>query len=436
MAEIAIIGAGSRVFAEAMVRDTLSFPALHDSTFRLMDIDAEPLGYMETIARKMIDHAGHSATVVATTDRREALDGADFVVVAVLVGGREPLAWDIDIPLKHGVDQCIGDTMGPGGIFRAMRTIPVMVEIAEDMEDLCPDALMLNYTNPMSMLCEAVRDETGTRVVGLCHSVQAAHRELARAIGEPPEDCISWVAGVNHQAWVLEFKCRGQDAYPRIRQAATDDEEWFKGNTTRVEMLRHLGYYVTESSGHNSEYNPWFRKRPDLIERYQGEGFNGETAYIKKLYSTDRNQYMGALRARAEREEPHDLSRGHEYGAYIMNALVTGDPFRFNGTVENAGLIANLPWGCSVEVPCYAEKGHVRPCCVGDLPPQLAALNGMVVNSASLAVEAALAGDRDLLYWAVAYDPLTAAALSLQEIRDMVDEMFEAEKHLMPTFEE
>ena len=435
MPQIAIIGAGSQVFAQAMIRDSLTFPALADSTFRLMDIDAEPLGFMETVARKMIEQGGYPARVVATTDRREALDGADYVIVAVLVGGREPIRWDIDIPLKYGVDQCIGDTMGPGGIFRAMRTIPTLVDVAMDMEELCPDALMLNYTNPMSMLCHGVRETTEVQIVGLCHSVQGAHRELARVIGLDPHECASWTAGINHTAWVLDYTHKGVDVYDRIRQAACEDEEWYGRNTTRVEMLRQLGYYVTESSGHNSEYNPWFRKRKDLVEKYQGEGFNGATGYIKDLYQTDREEYMKGLRAAAEREE-FRLQRGHEYGSYIMNALEANESFRFNGTVANEGLISNLPYGCSVEVPIYADGAGLHPCTVGELPPQLAALNAMQVNSITMAVEACLSGDRELLYHSLAFDPLTAAVLSLQEIREMVDEMYEKEKHLMPTFSE
>jgi alpha-galactosidase len=436
MAQIAVIGAGSQVFAQAMIRDTLSFPALAGSTFRLMDVDPEPLGYMEAVARKMVKQGGYPAAVTATTERREALDGADYVIVAILVGGREPIVDEIDIPLRHGVNQCIGDTMGPGGIFRFARTLPAMLEIAYDMEDLCPDALMLNYTNPMSMLCQGVRDSSDVEVVGLCHSVQGAHWELARAIGENAADCVSWTAGINHQAWVLSYTCRGEDAYPRIRKAARENGDWYKNETTRVEMLRHLGYYVTESSGHNSEYNPWFRKREDLIERYQGEGFNGGTAYIKELYTTDRAAYMGALRKVAEETKEFNLKRGHEYGSYIVNALETGETFRFNGTVENAGLITNLPYGCSVEVPCFADRGGIHPCHVGDLPLQCAALNNMSVQSLQMAVEAALTGDKDLLYWSIAYDPLTAAALSLQEIRDMVDELFEVEKDRMPQFKD
>jgi len=434
MPRITVIGGGSSVFAQAMIRDSLTFPALKDSTFVLMDIDAEALGIMETIARRIVEQGGYPAKIEATTDRREALAGADYVIVSILVGGREPIAWDIDIPLKYGVDQCIGDTMGPGGIIRAARTVPVMVDIARDAQELCPGAVMLNYTNPMSMLCRAIRRETSVEVIGLCHSVQGAHSELATIIGEDAAECASWTAGINHQAWVLSYTCRGQDAYPRIRQAALDNEEWYEGNTTRVEMLRHLDYYVTESSGHNSEYNPWFRKRADLREKYMGKGFNGATGYIKDLYSTDRRVSLGSLRERAEQEEPYELARGHEYGSYIMNALETDEAFRFNGTVPNDGLITNLPQGVSVEVPIYADRSGVRPCAVGDLPPQLASLNQMSVQSLEMAVEAILTGDRDMLYWSIAYDPLTAAVLSLEEIRAMVDEMVEKETHLMPTF--
>jgi alpha-galactosidase len=435
MPQIAIIGAGSQVFAQAMIRDSLSFPALADSTFRLMDIDPEPLGYMETIARKMIRQGGYPAQIVATTDRAEALDGADYVIVAILVGGREPIHWDIDIPLKYGVDQCIGDTMGPGGIFRAMRTIPAMVDIALDMEELCPDAVMLNYTNPMSMLCQGVRESADVRVIGLCHSVQGAHWELAQVLGLDAHECASWTAGINHTAWVLEFTHKGVDVYDRIRRAAVENEEWYKGNTTRVEMLRQLGYYVTESSGHNSEYNPWFRKRKDLIEKYQGPDWNGGSGFIKQLYSTNREEYMKGLREAAAKDQ-FGLERGHEYGSYIINALEAGEAFRFNGTVANDGLITNLPYACSVEVPIYADAAGLHPCFVGDLPVQLAALNNMQVSSIAMAVEACLSGDRELLRHSLAYDPLTSAVCSLQETRNMVDEMYEKEKHLMPTFAE
>jgi alpha-galactosidase len=287
----------------------------------------------------------------------------------------------------------------------------------------------------MSMLCHAVREASDIEIVGLCHSVQGAHTKMARVIGEDPADCASWVAGINHTAWVLSYTCRGEDAYPRIRKAALEDEGWYKNDTTRVEMLRHLGYYVTESSGHNSEYNWWFRKREDLIEKYQGKGFNGGTAFIKDLYRVDRESYIGRLRDKAESDE-FRLERGHEYGSYIMNAMVADETFRFNGTVANTGLIADLPEGCSVEVPCFVDRAGIHPCHVGYLPPQLAALNGAQTRSIMMAVEAALMGDREMLYHSVLYDPLTASVLSMEEIRNMVDEMYEKEKHLLPQFED
>jgi len=435
MPQIAIVGAGSRVFAEAMIRDTLTFPALADSTFRLMDTDPEPLGYMETIAKKMVAQGNYPATITATTDLREALDGADFVIVSILSNGREPIAWEIDIPLKYGIDQCIGDTMGPGGIFRAMRTIPQMLEIAYMMEEVCPDALMLNYTNPMSMLCHAVREDTDIAVVGLCHSVQGAQKKLPTEIGEDPADCEVWIAGINHTAWVLEFTCKGEDAYPRLKEVARTKKEWRENDIVRVEMMHQLGYYVTESSGHNSEYNPWFRKRPELVEKYCGEGFNGGTGHILELYPpTYHEDRMTDLREYAERDEPYDLEPGHEYGSRIMNAIETNETFRFNGTVGNNGYITNLPEGCSVEVPIYVDRSGLNPTVIGDLPLQLAALNNMETQSLVMAVEACLTGDREMLFHSIAYDPLTAARLDLSEIRAMVDEMYEADKHLMPTF--
>jgi alpha-galactosidase len=388
---------------------------------------------METIANKMIAQGGHPAAVTATTDRREALDGADYVIISILVGGREPIVDEIDIPLKHGVDQCIGDTMGPGGIFRGARTLPVMIDIAHDVKELCPEALILNYTNPMSLLCHGMREAADVRLVGLCHSVQGAHSELARLLEMDPAECASWTAGINHQAWVLSFTRDGRDLYPELRQQAWENEGWYEHNTTRVEMFRRLGYYVTESSGHNSEYNPWFRKRPDLIEEMQGEDWNGGTGFIKKIYSGDRID-PAALRGKAEQREGYELGRGHEYGSYIINALETGERFRFNATVANTGLITNLPGGCSVEVPCYADRSGVHPCHVGELPPQLAALNAMATRSLMMALDAILAGDEQMLYWSLCYDPLTAAALSLGEIRDLVDEMLEVERDRMPTF--
>lgn len=436
MARIAIIGAGSQVFAQAMLRDSMTFPALAGSTFVLMDIDEERLSLMEKIARRLVQQGGYAAKIEATTDRREALKGADFVIVAILVGGREPIAVEIDIPLKYGVDQAIGDTMGPGGIFRFCRTIPTLLEIARDMKELCPQAVMLNYTNPMNMLCRALTRRSNLQIVGLCHSVQEVVAELAQLLEVKDRSKVAHlVAGINHQAWVLRYDVGGVDRLPDIRRLAWENKSWWQRQTVKVEQTRYLGHYSTEASGHNSEYSWWFRKRPELKKKYTpGGGWNGGSGFIKELYRTEREIFVGGMRKVAEQTKPYDLRRGAEYGSYIMNALVTGEPFVFNGNVPNTGLITNLPPGASVEVPVVASKSGLQPCYVGALPPQLAALNNAVVNSQEMGVEAALSGNREMLFWAIAYDPLTAAVLSLEEIKAMVDEMFEAEKQWLPQF--
>ncbi len=443
MAKVCIIGAGSLVFTRHLMTDILSFPALQDTHFTLMDIDKKRLGYSERVARRLFQQGGYKkASLETTTNRQKALKGADFVIISILHGGIEVISQDIDIPLKYGVDQCIGDTLGPGGVFRALRTIPVMVEIYRDIERICPQAWVLQYTNPMAMLCLASYETARINLVGLCHSVQGTAWQWATRIGattspiagEHGSDIDYWCAGINHQAWFLQFRWKGQDAYPLIRKAAQRPEV-YREDTTRCEMLRHLGYAVTESSGHNSEYNPWFRKRPELIERYcPGGSWNGGTGFIKTLYGTDREHWEEEMERAASGKEPLDLRRSGEYGAFIIHSILTGEALRINGNVRNTGLITNLPEGCCVEVPCLVDRQGVHPCHVGALPPQLAALNQTNVNVQMMAVRAALTGDRQMAFWSIAHDPLTAAVLSLDEIQAMVDEMFEAEAKWLPQF--
>ncbi len=438
MAKIAFIGAGSLIFARRLMIDLLSFPELTDSTFALMDIDPNRLEYTRRVGERIVRETGTRARIEATTDRREALRGADYVITMILVGDIEVIRPDIEIPLKYGVDQCIGDTLGPGGVFRALRTTPVMVDICRDMEELCPDAWLLNYTNPMAMLCWAMNEATAIRNVGLCHSVQGTAWQLAHWAGVPREEIDSvdyWVAGINHQSWFLELRWNGRDLYPQVR-AKIDDPQVYSNETTRFEMLKHLGYFVTESSGHNSEYNPWFRKRPELLEKYTpGGSWNGGTGFILQLYGADREDYESQLERIASGEEPLDLRRSREYGSHIIHSLATGTPCRINGNVRNSGLITNLPDGCCVEVPCYVDGHGINPCFVGDLPPHLAAINRSNIAVQQLAVRAALEADRDMAFHAIALDPLTAAVLSLEEIRLMVDEMFEAEAAWLPQFD-
>ena len=381
---------------------------------------------------------GHyPARVEATLDRAEALKGADAVLVTILAGGTHVWRHDIEIPKKYGVDTNIGDTRGPSGVFRFLRTAPVMLGIVKDMERYCPDAIMLNYTNPMAMLCRAMQRESFIKLTGLCHSVQGTAEMLARWIGAPMSEITFTCAGINHQAFYLRYDWNGRDAYPLIRQAVTGRPEVYNEEIVRNEMYLHLDYYVTESSGHNSEYNWWFRKRPDLIEKYciHGTGWNpGEYAYIVKEYQKREDTWKEEAHKWFAKETPISLERGHEYAAYIINAFRGGEPFGFSGNVPNTRLITNLPEGACVEVPVFVDKAGFHPVHVGDLPPQLVALNHVSVMVEEMAVEAALTGDPRLVFHAICYDPLTAAVLSLAEIKTMVNEMFKQNQAHLPQF--
>ena len=435
--QITFIGAGSFVFTRNLVRDILTFPLLRDAKLVLMDINAEKLDFARRFVQRIVDMGNYPATVEATMNRAEALKGADVVICTILVGGTEVWRYDLEIPKKYGVDINIGDTRGPAGIFRALRTIPVMLSIVKDMERYCPDAFLLNYTNPMAMLCRAMQRESSIRLTGLCHSVQGTAMMLARWIGAPMEEITYTCAGINHQAWYLKYEWNGKDAYPLIREAVTTRPEIYNEEIVRNEMFLHLGYYVTESSGHNSEYNWWFRKRPDLIEKYctHGTGWNpGEYAYILKRHRERERTWREEAERWLAEDIPISLERGHEYAAYIINALQGGEIFQFNGNVPNTGLITNLPEGACVEVPVYVDKAGFHPVHVGALPPQCVALNHINVMVEEMAVEAALTGDPRLVFQAIAYDPLTAAVLSLAEIREMVNEMFQQNRDHLPQF--
>ncbi|MDK2897704.1 MAG: alpha-galactosidase [Candidatus Atribacteria bacterium] len=432
--KITFIGAGSLVFTQRLLADLVRLPfPKEEIEVGLVDIDEKRLSYINRITQRIFSENGISTDkIISSTDRREVLPGSDYVFISILVGGVEAIRQDIEIPLKYGVDQCIGDTIGPGGIFRAMRTVPVILDIAEDIEELCPEAVVLNYTNPMSIICWVAKELYPLKFYGLCHSVQNTARELSTYLGIPRKEIYYWVAGINHQAWFLELSRNGEDLYPLLAEKA-QDPEIVKKDTTRMEMFKHLGYYVTESSGHNSEYNPWFRKRKDLLEKYTpGGGWNGETGFILKLYGGDREKYEEELEKIARGKEPIKYEESEEYGMKIIYALESGEVFRANINLPNGGLITNLPPQCIVEVPCFVEKGGIKPALVGELPIQLAALNQMVVQSQEMAVRGILEEDRDMIYYSLYYDPLTAAVLSLEEIKRMVDEMFEAEKEYLP----
>ena len=437
MRKVAFIGAGSFGFTRGLARDVLSFPALADSTISLMDIDEERLGFSKTAVERIVAAGKYPARVVATMDRAAALDGADAVICTILQGGVEVWRRDVEIPEKYGININYGDTRGPSGIFRALRTIPVMLDICKDIERYCPDAVFLNYTNPMAMLCRAMQGESKVRVTGLCHSVQGTARMLARWIGAPNDEISYLSAGINNQSWYLRYEWNGRDAYPLIREAV-NKPEIYNEEQVRNEMFLHLDYYVTESSGHNSEYNPWFRKRPDLIEKYctHGTGWNpGLHHYGRDGYLETAQTWRDSIKE--ELEKPVDLNRSNEYASCILNAIIgDGTLFQFNGNVRNFGLIDNLPEGCCVEVPVLASRRGFDPIAVGPLPPQCAILNGINAQCEELAVQGAVEGDPRKVFHAVLFDPLTSAVLSLAETKQMVDEMFQANRDWLPQFKE
>ena len=437
MIRITFIGAGSLGFTRGLVRDILTFPILQDSTLVLMDINKERLEFARKSVQSLIDKGKYPAKVEATMDRKEALKGANAVICTILQGGTDVWRYDIEIPKKYGVNTNIGDTRGPSGIFRAVRTIPVMLSICRDMERYCPDAILLNYTNPMAMLCHAMQRKTRIRVTGLCHSVQGTATMLANWINTSMDRITYVCAGINHLAWFIEFKKNGKDAYPLIRKAIMKKKEIYMEEIVRNELFLHLGYYVTESSGHNSEYNWWFRKRPDLIKKYctHGTGWNpGKYAFILNEYLKTEKTWKNEIQKWFKQGAPMSLERGHEFAAYIINAFCGGEPYVFNGNVPNTGIITNLPYGACVEVPVLANKRGFNPIYVGALPPQCATLDYINISVEQMAVESILTGDATLLFQSIAYDPLTAAVLSLAEIKKMVGEMMLKNRKYMPQF--
>jgi len=424
--KVAFIGAGSTVFARNLTVDLLGFDALRDTTeLALMDIDEARLRTSEAVAHRVADHFGSRASISATTDRRAALHGADYVVTMFQIGGYEPATvTDFEVPKRFGLRQTIGDTLGVGGIMRGLRTIPVLLDLCTEMEELCPDALLLQYVNPMVSNCWAIAEATSVRAVGLCHSVQHTAGQLARDLGVPAEDLDYLCAGINHVAFYLRLEHGGADVYPRLQQV--DPPDW---NRVRYELLRHFGYFVTESSEHFAEYSPWFIKdgRDDLIER-----FNVPLDEYPRRCEEQIEQWH-ALRARLERGEDFEIRPSAEYGARIVNAIETGEPFTFNGNVPNTELsLEDFAPEAVVEVPVVADADGLHPQHVGKLPPHLAALIRTNLNVHELVVRAALDRRREHVYHAAMLDPHTGAELSLAEIRELVDELLDAHGKLIP----
>ncbi|MFN8590798.1 MAG: alpha-glucosidase/alpha-galactosidase [Thermomicrobiales bacterium] len=472
--KITFIGAGSTVFARALLRDILLYPALAGAEIRLMDIDPRRLQTTERIAAAMVTGRNSSAKIVATTDRQTALDGADYVITMFQVGGYDPATIvDFEIPKRYGIRQTIGDTLGIGGIMRGLRSIPVLLGIARDMERLCPNALLLNYSNPMAMLVWSVYAASTVSVVGLCHSVQGTAAEAASWLDVPSQGLRYRCAGINHMAFYLTLERDGTDLYPALRAlAATGNAPAHE--RVRFDVLKRWGYLVTESSEHFSEYVPWYIKRvnPDLIDVYnvpldeyprrceeqiagwqelESALLSRDSAVTDRIVGSEKVTLSGSAERRlalvgqeqpgladrlrerwlAERAE-HTLGPSGEYGIEIINAMETGRPATINGNVRNAGLIANLPDGCCVEVPCLVDGNGVQPTVIGALPPQLAALMRTNVGVQELTVQAALTGNRDYVYQAAMLDPRTATELDPAAIESLVDDLLAAHGPLVP----
>ena len=458
MPKITFIGAGSTVFAKTLMGDILSRPELADATICLFDIDEQRLQLSHRVGLRIAELLGVEPRFEVTSDRERALTGADYAITMIQVGGYRPATViDFEIPKRYGLRQTIGDTLGIGGIMRALRTVPVLLDIARDMERLCPEVVHLNYANPMAMNCLALSQASSVRTIGLCHSVQGTANGLARDIGVPIEEINYLAAGINHVAFYLRFERDGEDLYPRIRQVVAEGRVP-EHNRVRYEMFTRLGYFVTESSEHFSEYSPWFIKanHPELIERYnipldeylyRCEAGELEWAFIEGELETPGSQDPERLRALLEQTplmppqiagkvralgRLDEIERSSEYGSTILHSLETGAPSVIYGNVANEGLIDNLPAGCCVELPCLVDSNGVQPTRIGALPPQLAALMQTNVNVQTLTVEAILSGKREHVYHAAMLDPHTSAELTLDQIWSMVDELIEAHGEFIP----
>ncbi|MGI8486858.1 MAG: alpha-glucosidase/alpha-galactosidase [Thermomicrobiales bacterium] len=448
--KIAIIGAGGIVFPMRLMGDLLSFPALQGASYALMDLDLGRAKRTAASARDLATHYGFPAVVEATDERRKALTDADYVIVTFQVGGVDAYAHDVEIPRKYGLDESVGDTLGPGGVFRFLRSASAYREIAADMHELCPDALLINYANPMAMNCWYLTG-LGITTVGLCHSVQGTSRMLARQLDVPYDEVTFTCAGINHQAWFTSFRRGDEDLYPRLRETIVkrhlsgmrnerlakdtgDHSEIERGDSdyeggaerVRTAIMDAFGYFHTESSHHASEYLPYFRKNAARIEQFIPQRWD----YLELCRARDADdsdhQLLDALKA--------ELKPSLEYGALIVNAMETGKPTVIYGNVLNHGLIDNLPDGCCVEVACMVDRNGVQPARFGSLPPQCAALNRTNVNVQELAVQAVLTGDKEHVYHAIALDPLTGALLTLDEIHAMTDELFAAHAQFLPEY--
>ena len=433
MAKIVIIGAGSHVFSSRFITDILSFPELREGTITLMDIAPGPLELATAFARRLVEQNKFNTKIESTTDRRKALEGADYVLITIKVGGVYHLDIERAIALKYGVDQGDMACIGSGGAFDSIRHVPPILDICHDMEELCPNALLMNYTNPMATITWSINDYTRIKNVGLCHSVYGTARTLARYINAPFDEVSYWVAGLNHFAWFLEFKWRGEDAYPLLREKLKDPAVYDGSNPrsggpdiVRAELFKTFGYYVTESSNHCSSYTPYFRKKAEDIAKYKLDLGTKYQSNVEVWLAQDKEK-DAKLKEQLAGNFKFPVDFSGEYGSMIIHSMETGEPSVVYGNVKNKGLVTNLPEGCCVEVPCLVDKEGLHPCYVGDLPPQIAALNANNVGMQELIVRGVAEKDKTKIFHSVLLDPLSAAKLTIDETKAMVDEMFAAE---------
>ena len=432
MPKVAIVGAGSAVFARQLMTDLLAVEGLDDGVFALVDVDGERLELARRIALRLVELSGKRWSVEASTDRNRVLPGSDYVISSIEVAGLKHVRAEYEIPMRYGVDQCIGDTIGPGGIFKALRTGPVWLDIVADVQRVAPRALVINYSNPMSILTLAAARSTELPVIGLCHSVQGTSRQLAGYLEVPYEE-ITWrCAGINHNAWFTTLEREGEDLYPRLRERARITEV-YEQDPVRFEVMLHLGAFVTESSGHFSEYVPYFRNRRDLLARYTRTGYLGESGFYANNWPSWRRYNDELIASMLAGDTPVPVTRGHEYASTIIEAIECGRPASVHGNVLNRGWVENLPDGC-VEVECRVTGDGLTPCRFGKLPEQLAALNRAHMAVHELVVEAVMERDRGKAKYALMLDPLTAAACSLEEIDRLFDELWAAERESLTAY--
>jgi alpha-galactosidase len=432
MSKITFLGAGSTVFAKNVLGDCMLVPSLQGFEFALFDIDHQRLKDSENMLTNLRESLDCNVTIKAYTDRLEALRGAKYVINAIQVGGYDPCTiTDFEIPKKYGLRQTIGDTLGIGGIFRNLRTIPVMLDFAHDIQKVCPDAWFLNYTNPMAALTATMIRYGGVKTVGLCHSVQVCASHLLESLDMETNN-IQWkIAGINHMAWLLEITRDGIDLYPEIKRRAKEKQKTKHDDMVRFEMMDKFGYYVTESSEHNAEYLPYFIKNnyPDLIDRFNIPLDEYPRRCIKQIEEWEQ------MREDLVNNKHLTHQRTHEYGSYILEAMETNRPFKIGGNVLNTGgLISNLPQKACVEVPCLVDRSGVTPCYVGELPEQLAALNRTNINTQLLIIEAAITKKKEHIYHAAFLDPHTSSELSMDEIVALCDDLIEAHGDWIPKF--